>query len=67
MFTVKSSYGRGWIVTKDGIPCGVDKFDYRSDAQTYVDMRNKGYDHVSAWNQVYREGKGGQAGDNSMK
>ncbi len=60
-FDVRSSYGRGWIVTEDGAPAAVDKFDYRADAQQYADLRNRGYDHARAWNEVYREGKGGQA------
>lgn len=54
-------------MTFNGTPVGeCEKFDYRDDAQRYADFRNRGRDHMSAWNEVYREGKGGQAGDQSM-
>lgn len=67
VFTVRSSYGRGWqVVTPDGPVSECEKFNYRTDAQLYADRRNQGYDHASAWNEVYREGRGGQAGDQSM-
>jgi hypothetical protein len=66
-FGVRSSRGRGWIVTHNGTPVSeCEKFDYRGDAQSYADLRNRGADHTYAWNEVYREGKGGQAGDQSM-
>lgn len=63
MFDVRSNYGRGWRVL--GAP-ECPSFDHRTDAQAYADLRKAGYDHTRAWNEVYREGAGGQAGDNSM-
>ena len=60
MFTVKSAYGRGWRVLNPQGVDACDRFDYREDAQRYADLRNQKWDHARAWNEVYREGKGGQ-------
>lgn len=45
-FAVKSNYGRGWRV--EGAP-ECHSFDYRTDAQSYADLRNSGVDHLTAW------------------
>ncbi len=48
-FEVRSSHGRGWIVG-DAPEC--EKFDYRTEAELYAELRRQGWPHLAAWEKI---------------
>lgn len=60
MFKVKSNFGWGWRV--DGAP-ECPSFGTREQAQRYVELREKGFAHLPAWDSVETERLAGVFGD----